>query len=103
MVKQITINENNVVQSCSLGGYIKDGIDVNDIPFEVMCCPSKWCYVDGEFTENPDYTEPIIPDTPTIEDLIKENELIKKQIEAQSEQMDFYEDCIVEMASVIYA
>ena len=32
-----------------------------------------------------------------------ENEFTRKQIEAQSEQMDFYEDCIAEMASVIYA
>ena len=103
MVKQITIDENNVVHSCSLGGYIEGGIDVEDIPSEVMCCPSKWCYVDGEFVENSDYIEPIIPDTPTIEDLIKENILMKSQIEAQSKQMDFYEDCIAEMASVIYA
>ena len=105
MVKQITIDENNVVQCCSLGGYIEGSIDVEDIPAEVMNCPSKWCYVNCEFVENPNYTppEPVIPDTPTIDDLIKENKITKAQIEAQSEQMDFYEDCIAEMASVIYA
>ena len=103
MVKQIKIDENNVVICCSVGGFIEGGFDVEEIPDEVMACPSKWCYVDGEFVENPDYIEPVIPDTPTIDDLIKENEMIKKQIEAQSEQMDFYEDCIAEMASVIYA
>ena len=103
MVKQITIDENNVVQCCSLGGYIESGIDVEDIPAEVMRCPQRWKYEGGEYIENPDYVEPVIPDTPTVEDLIRENEMIKKQIEAQSEQMDFYEDCIAEMASVIYA
>ena len=106
MVKQIKIDENNVVQLCSIGGYIEGGIDVEDIPQDVMRCPSKWKYVDGEFAPNEAYVEPpepVIPDTPTVEDLIRENEMIKKQIEAQSEQMDFYEDCIAEMASVIYA
>ena len=103
MVKQIAIDENNVVQCCSLGGYIEGGIDVDEIPDEVMSCPSKWCYFEGKFTENPDYVELVIPDTPTVEDLIKENKITKAQIEAQSEQMDFYEDCIAEMASVIYA
>lgn len=56
MVKQIKIDENNVVQCCSLGGYIEGGIDVDDIPNEVMSCPSKWCYIEGKYTENPNYT-----------------------------------------------
>ena len=103
MVNQIKIDEKNVVTCCSVGGIIENGIDVDDIPDEVMVCPSKWCYIDGKYTENPDYVEPVIPDTPTVEDLIKENKITKAQIEAQSEQMDFYEDCIAEMASVIYA
>ena len=103
MVKQISVDEKNVVQCCSLGGYIEDGIDVDDIPQDVMCCPSKWKYVDGEFVENPDYIEPVIPNTPTVEDLIRENEMIKKQIEAQSGQVGFYEGCIAGMASVVDA
>ena len=36
MVKQIQIDENNVVQLCSIGGIIEGGIDVPDIPDEVM-------------------------------------------------------------------
>lgn len=55
MVKQIKIDENNVVVCCSVGGFIEGGIDVGDIPDEVMSCPSKWCYIDGKYTENPDY------------------------------------------------
>lgn len=103
MVKQIKTDENKVVVCCSVGGCIEGGIDVAEIPDEVMNCPSKWKYVDGEFIPNEGYVEPTETDTPTMYDLIKENEMIKKQIEAQSEQMDFYEDCIAEMASVIYA
>ena len=103
MVKQITIDENNVVTGASIGGFIHGGVDVNDIPDEVMRCPGKWCYIDDEFVENPDYIQPEEKVVPTIEELAKENELMKVQIEAQSEQMEFYEDCIAEMASVIYA
>ena len=103
MIRQIKIDEKNVVQCCSIGGYIDGGIDIEDIPDEVMVCPSKWKYVDGEFIPNEGYIEPVIPDTPTVEDLIRENKITKAQIEAQSEQMEFYEDCIAEMASVIYA
>ena len=35
--------------------------------------------------------------------LESENAILKAQINAQSEQMDFYEDCIAEMAMVVYA
>lgn len=38
-----------------------------------------------------------------IRELQEENSMHKAQINAQSEQMDFYEDCIAEMASVVYA
>ena len=100
MVKQITTDEKNVVKCCSVGGYIEGGIDVEDIPDEVMACHSKWKYVNGGFIVNEEYVEPTESDTP---DLSKELDMLKKQIEAQSEQMDFYEDCIAEMASVIYA
>lgn len=56
MVKQITIDGNNVVMCCSIGGYIESGIDVEDIPDEVMACPSKWVYKNGEYAKNPNYT-----------------------------------------------
>ena len=57
MVKQITIDENNIVQCCSIGGYIEGGIDVEDIPDEVMSCPSKWIYEKGRFAPNPNYSD----------------------------------------------
>ena len=57
MVKQIQIDENNVVQLCSIGGLLEGGIDVVDIPDEVMACPAKWVYKDGSFAQNPNYNE----------------------------------------------
>ena len=70
MVKQITIDENNVVTGASIGGFIPDGIDVEEIPEEVMACPSKWKYENGRFSENPDYVPP--EEEPTFEELQEE-------------------------------
>lgn len=36
-------------------------------------------------------------------ELEAENKLLKEQVSALSEQMDFYEECMVEMAMVVYA
>lgn len=57
MVKQIKINEDNVVQLCSIGGIIKGGIDVSEIPNEVMACPVKWKFENGCFVPNDNYSE----------------------------------------------
>ena len=55
MIKQIKIDENNVVTETSTGGYIEGGIDVEDIPDEVMFNPCAWIYKDGIYSKNPDY------------------------------------------------
>ena len=51
------------------------------------------------------YTEPSTP--PTLDDKVAaleaENKLLRAQMSAQSDQLDFYEDCIAEMAAVVYA
>jgi hypothetical protein len=57
MIKQIKLNENSVVTETSIGGYIEGGIDVREIPDEVMYNPSAWIYRDGVYSENPDYTD----------------------------------------------
>lgn len=57
MVKQITIDENNVVTGASIGGFIHGGFDVEEIPEEVMSCPKKWTYVNGAFKPNPNYSD----------------------------------------------
>ena len=48
MVKQIKIDENNVVICCSVGGFIEGGFDVEEIPDEVMACPSRWLFIPEE-------------------------------------------------------
>jgi hypothetical protein len=48
-------------------------------------------------------TTPIPTEKERIAALEEENALLKAQINAQSDQMDFYEDCIVEMAAIVYA
>lgn len=57
MIKQIKIDNNNVVELCSIGGIIEGGIDVKNIPDEVMLCPSKWIYNNGKYAPNTDYSE----------------------------------------------
>ena len=48
--------------------------------------------------DDSDYTAP-----PTNEELAAENKLLKQQVSALTEQQSFYEDCIAEMAAVVYA
>lgn len=56
----------------------------------------------GEYTiEDDGEQEPVIP--PTNDELAAENKLLKQQVSALTEQQSFYEDCIAEMASVVYA
>ena len=50
--------------------------------------------------------EPVDP-PPTTEERVAaleaENKLLKEQVSAQADQAEFYEDCIAEMAAVVYA
>ena len=50
--------------------------------------------------------EPAAP-PPTTEERVAaleaENKLLKEQVSAQADQAEFYEDCIAEMATVVYA
>lgn len=38
----------------------------------------------------------------TLEDVQEENRLLKAQLQAQAERSDFIEDCIAEMATMVY-
>lgn len=72
-------------------------------------------YIDGQFVDmtpeeisaleamQQDLPEPEPTPEERIETLEKENHLLKTQISTQSEQMQFYEDCISEMAEIVYA
>ena len=43
------------------------------------------------------------PEPLTIEGLATESKLLKQQVSALTDQQSFYEDCIAEMATVVYA
>lgn len=56
--------------------------------------------LDAYLKEFPD----VEPEKPvTVEDLQAENKLLKEQVSALSTQADFHEECIVEMANIVYA
>ena len=56
----------------------------------------------GEYiVEDDGKPEPVIP--PTNEELAADNKLLKPQVSALTDQQSFYEDCIAEMAEVVYA
>ena len=44
---------------------------------------------------------PVVP--PTAAELAEENKLLKQRVSALTEQQSFYEDCIAEMAAIVYA
>ena len=77
--------------------YGKDFADnCIEAPDEVM---PNWRYENGEFTQDEGYiTDPHT----TVETLQAENKLLKAQLQAQTERSDFLEDCIAEMATVVY-
>lgn len=47
------------------------------------------------------------PEPPTtderVEKLESENKLLREQVSAQADQAEFYEECIAEMAAIVYA
>ena len=56
--------------------------------------------LDAYLKEHPE----VEPEKPvTVEDLQAENKLLRAQVQAQTERSDFIEDCIAEMAGVVYA
>ncbi len=69
MVRQIKIDENNIVVCCSVGGIIEGGINVDTIPDEVKACPAKWKFENGNFVPNEAYTEPAETEELTVSDL----------------------------------
>lgn len=51
----------------------------------------------------PDPVEPPPTTEERVAALEAENNLLKEQVSAQADQAEFYEDCIAEMATVVYA
>lgn len=85
------------------GNYFTDGLYTSDgIP--------RYKLVDGKAQERTEeeieadraaIPEPVIP--PTNAELEAENKLLRAQLQAATDRQDFIEDCIAEMAMVVYA
>ena len=82
--------ENNIIVNVVV---LPDGADPADFGCKPLP-PGKW--IGDEYDSAASQAQ-------RIAELEAENKTLKAQASAQSEQMDFYEECIAEMASVVYA
>lgn len=93
------------------GGWavIPDGMEIENFPFgnvtveEINGVMTVTSWTPGEIPEPEPEPKPVKSVGERVTDLETENKLLTAQIEAQSDQLDFYEDCIAEMASIVYA
>lgn len=81
-------------------GEIINTIIADEVFVADYCAASGYTYESEELPEPP-------PPPPTTDERVaaleSENAMLKVQVSAQSDQMDFYEDCTAEMAAVVYA
>lgn len=87
---------------------IPDTLETPNFPFGEVTVndaapPVVTSWTAGELPE----PEPEPDPQPTTEERVAaleaENKLLKEQVSAQADQAEFYEDCIAEMATVVYA
>lgn len=85
---------------------LENGNEVNTVVSSEAFAAS-YCKKHGYTFEAVSEPEPEPEPTPTVADRVAaleaENKLLTAQAAAQSDQLDFYEDCIAEMASIVYA
>lgn len=88
---------------------VEDGVIVNmivaeaDFAEEIGALPSyDGAAIGGAYTPPPPEPEPPTTDE-RLEKLESENKLLREQVSAQADQAEFYEDCIAEMAAIVYA
>ena len=87
---------------------LPDDMDTPNFPFGDVTVDDSTPPVVQTWTPLPiPEPEPAPDPSPTTEDRVaaleSENKTLKAKVSAQSEQMDFYEECIAEMATVVYA
>lgn len=88
---------------------VEDGVIVNmivaeaDFAAEIGALPGyDGAAIGGAYT--PPAPEPEPPTTDErLEKLESENKLLREQVSAQADQAEFYEECIAEMAAIVYA
>ena len=88
---------------------VEDGVIVNmivaeaDFAEEIGALPSyEGAAIGGAYTPPPPEPEPPTTDE-RLEKLENENKLLREQVSAQADQAEFYEECIAEMAAIVYA
>lgn len=85
---------------------LKNGVEINVIVAEESFV-SDYCSKNGYTYEEAPLPVPEPDPQPTTEERVAaleaENKLLKEQVRAQADQAEFYEDCIAEMATVVYA
>lgn len=88
---------------------VEDGVIVNmivaeaDFAAEIGALPGyDGAAIGGAYTPPPPEPEPPTTDE-RLEKLEAENKLLREQVSAQADQAEFYEECIAEMASIVYA
>lgn len=88
---------------------VEDGVIVNmivaeaDFAAEIGALPGyDGAAIGGAYTPPAPESKP--PTTSErLEKLEAENKLLREQVSAQADQAEFYEDCIAEMAAIVYA
>ena len=88
---------------------VEDGVIANmivaeaDFAGEIGALPGyDGAAIGGAYTPPPPEPEPPTTDE-RLEKLEAENKLLREQVSAQADQAEFYEECIAEMAAVVYA
>ena len=88
---------------------VEDGVIVNMIVAEADFAPEigalpgyDGAAIGGAYTPPPPEPEPPTTDE-RLEKLEAENKLLREQVSAQADQAEFYEECIAEMAAIVYA
>lgn len=88
---------------------IPESMETKNFPFgdvtteEIDGVMTVTSWTSGEIPEPEPEPGPVKSIDDRVTELESENKLLTSKIEAQSDQLDFYEDCIAEMASIVYA
>ena len=88
---------------------IPESMETKNFPFgdvtteEINGVMTVTSWTPGKAPEPEPEPEPVKSIDNRVTELESENKLLTAKIEAQSDQLDFYEDCIAEMASIVYA
>lgn len=87
-----------------------EGIIVNIIVCEDAATAAEFgavesyegAHIGGQYDPPPPEPEPPTTDE-RVAKLEAENKLLREQVSAQADQAEFYEECIAEMAAIVYA